>query len=399
MAMAAALLAACGGGTATGGAPSIVDPGTPDDGKGPLHLPLPSPGARDISSAACRANEPNETPQTATRLNPGSHGPLGICDADDVDVFRVEVPARKLLDARIDFIHGDGDLDLYFSDGTLDQEGALRTLARSAGKEDGEEIINVPIATASTVFVVVRGHEGARAQYRLHLRIANPVPERDCFSGCADLIALPGSDDRDSDTARRDGYYIETPRKYAHARRDLAALLRYAANEVQRRFPGTAQDTLAVNDVCQADGLTPGTDVGRPRHPTSTHVRGKDIDLAYFQSDGRSNGQIICGDGSDNNPNGRPGQFNDGYFCTTDRNVVDVRRQVWFMAKLAESHRYRVLGIDQTLVEPFEKEARRLYEAGEIGLRQYRRITTGLGYGTEGGWQFHHHHIHLSLAE
>ena len=93
------------------------------------------------------------------------------------------------------------------------------------------------------------------------------------------------------------------------------------------------------------------------RHPTTTHVRGKDVDLAYFQTDGASNDHILCGDGSDTTNNGRPGQYNDGYFCTTDDN--DVPRQVWFTAKLAESPWYRVIGIDQTLAKPFTEEATR----------------------------------------
>jgi hypothetical protein len=50
-------------------------------------------------------------------------------------------------------------------------------------------------------------------------------------------------------------------------------------------------------------------------------------------------------------------------------------------------------------VPAFRAEAARLFAAGDIGVTQYRRITDGLGYGAEGGWQFHHHHLHLSLYE
>jgi hypothetical protein len=139
--------------------------------------------------------------------------------------------------------------------------------------------------------------------------------------------------------------------------------------------------------------------VGSPRHPTTTHVRGNDVDVAYYQTDGASNYQIICGPGTDTNGNGSGGTYNDGQFCTTNSNVVDIPRQTWFLAKLAESPSFRVVGIDQTLVTAIRAEALRLYNAGDIGAAQYRRITDGLGYGSAGGWQYHHHHIHLSLYE
>ena len=87
------------------------------------------------------------------------------------------------------------------------------------------------------------------------------------------------------------------------------------------------------------------------------------------------------------------------FFCTTQNNVVDVQRQVWFLAKIAESPKFPVVGIDQTLVDAFTAEAKRLYNNGEIGLTQLVRVTEGLGFGNDGGWAFHHHHIHVSLRK
>jgi hypothetical protein len=191
-----------------------------------------------------------------------------------------------------------------------------------------------------------------------------------------------------------DGYYIATDARYAYLRRDLTMLLRYAACEVARRYPGTSP--IGLSDLSQADGRTPGTDVGSPRHPTSTH-RGDDMDLAYYQTDGSNNPQIVCGDGSDTNPNGYSGTWNDGYFCTTETNIVDWPRQAYWFAKLASTPLVRVFGIDETMPDDFNTHLRMLYDAGAITMAEYTGARS-LGYGSAGGWAFHHHHTHMSYS-
>ncbi len=225
--------------------------------------------------------------------------------------------------------------------------------------------------------------------------IRDGCPDWRCAGGCSELVAMPGSQDPSSAEAMAAGYYIATERRYAFLRRDLTLLLQYAACEVAKRFGGT--QPVGISDMSQADGLTPGTVECGPecaRHPTSTH-RGDDIDVAYFQTDGMNDPQIICGDGSDNNNNGRVGRHNDGYFCTTQANIIDWPRQLWWFAKLAESPLVRVTGIDQTLTDDFQKGARQLYEQGEVTNAVYGRMLA-LGAGNEGGWAFHHHHTHHS---
>lgn len=376
-------------------------PGTPDSG-GPVRADagvLPGRDAGAPTPTGCAAFEPNNSFAQATPLGAGDYPQLALC-ANDIDMFKVQVPANHVLTAGIKFQNSKGDLDLYFGDGTLDSRGYLNTYASSdSDVQDVEEILNQPFATATTTYVIVYGESGAQGSYDLRLRIEPGVADRDCFRGCADLVALGGSPTWGSTVAVGDGFFAATPTKYAFGRRDLVGLLRYSAREVQKRFPSSRTDTIGISDVCQADGKTPGTDVGSPRHPATTHVRGKDVDVAYYQTDGKSDPQIICGDGSDNNNNGVRGRYNDGYFCTTQQNIVDVPRHMWFMAKLAESPRFRVVGVDQTLVPAFKAEALKLYNAGAVGAAQHRRITDGLGYGASGGWQFHHHHIHLSLSE
>jgi hypothetical protein len=205
---------------------------------------------------------------------------------------------------------------------------------------------------------------------------------------------MPGSDDPTSAQAQADGYYLASPAQYSYLRRDLTMLLQYAACEVAARFPGTTP--LGLSDLSQQDGLTPGSDVGSPRHPTTTH-RGNDIDVAYYQTDNQNDPQIICGDGSDNNNNGQPGTYNDGYFCTTETNIVDWPRELWWFAKLADSPLVRVFGIDQTLADDFEMGLMDLEARGEITADAAQRALI-LGYGAAGGWQFHHHHSHMSFV-
>jgi hypothetical protein len=211
-------------------------------------------------------------------------------------------------------------------------------------------------------------------------------------SDCGTLVELPGSSDPTSERALRDGYYIATERRYAYLRKDLTYVLRHAACRVAREFPDTAP--LGISDLSQADGQTPGVDVGRPRHPTSTH-RGNDMDLAYYQTDGTNDPQIICGDGTDGNGNGTVGVHNDGYFCTTDENIVDWARQAYFFAMLAAPTHVRVFGVDTTLVDDFRTHVGALEASGTIDTAQAARATH-LGHGSDGGWAFHHHHTHMS---
>jgi hypothetical protein len=211
---------------------------------------------------------------------------------------------------------------------------------------------------------------------------------------CSTIVAMPGSFMYQSAEARAAGYYIATEARYAWMRKDLTMLVQYAACEMAKRYPDAAP--IGLSDMSQMDGLTPGTDVGRLRHGSTTHT-GNDIDIAYYQTDGLNNPQIICGNGSDRNGNGSVGMFNDGSFCTVEMNIVDWPKEIYWFAKLAETPLVRVFGIDQTLPDDFNRWARQLLEAGEISNEVHERMTT-LGFGASGGWQYHHHHTHMSYS-
>jgi hypothetical protein len=119
--------------------------------------------------------------------------------------------------------------------------------------------------------------------------------------------------------------------------------------------------------------------------------------VAYYQTDGANNLQIVCGDGSDTNPNGVAGKHNDGYYCTTSQSIVAWERQVWFFARLMESPRVRVFGIDAKIAPALRKKADELHGAGKITQTIRQRLDKHVVWGAAGGWAFHHHHAHLSF--
>lgn len=217
----------------------------------------------------------------------------------------------------------------------------------------------------------------------------------DLGSACDDIIAFPGPTDPMDPDAFALGYFIDTHLDYAYLRRDLVILTQWATCQMRERFPELPP--LGLADLTQSDGRIPGTDVGNTRHPSGTHD-GSDLDIAYYQTDGVNDAQIICGDGSDRNGNGTRGTFNDGRFCTTEENIVDIEQQTYFMALLAHHRGWRIVGVDVTLADDIEAEVDRLESLGIITSTVYNRLQS-LGYGESGGWAFHHHHIHVSYYD
>lgn len=198
-------------------------------------------------------------------------------------------------------------------------------------------------------------------------------------AGCDEIVPVPGSTDPASADAAQRGYYLESSPEYRFLRRDALMILQWATCEMAARHPGAPP--LAFLDLTTEDGTTPGCENGPDgcRHPGGTH-QGTDADTAYYQTDGDNDGEIVCGDGTDDNANGQPGRFNDGYFCTTEDNVVDVALEIELIELLDSTSRLRVIGVDETLADD-------LAPSGAV-----------LGYGSEGGWAYHHHHTHASFT-
>jgi len=350
------------------------------------------------------ALEPNDGQAAAASPGPGTTEGLTLCEGDE-DWYRIVVPAKTLTRVGIRFQHAAGDVDLvaYEASGKLLGSRYSEVYPYSyRDQETNTEYYGFHSELGDTYYVRAVGYKGAENVYSLHVDSFPYVDGPSCagagftFAECAGtgsdgngLLPFPFPDPDDS--AAFGNYFWETFSNYRFARRELIMLVRHALSETVKAFPGTTP--LSLVDICQIDGITPGYDVGEPRHPESTHNQGGNIDIAYFQTDGSNNGQIICGDGS---------EHADGYCSSAaaQKHVVDLPRQAYFMAKLYSSARTRVIGVDTVLAPLLESAAQEL--AGlpngnpkKITADELKGFTDKLSYGD--GWPYHHHHIHLSL--
>ncbi|WP_437315166.1 hypothetical protein [Sorangium sp. So ce385] len=352
------------------------------------------------------ALEPNDDAGAAVTAPAGVTKELTLC-AGDEDWFRIVVPARTIVRVGIRFRHAAGDIDLVAYDG----EGRL--LGSRYGEqypysyrdqETNTEFYGFYSERGGAEYLVrVVGYDGGQNTYDLDVTSYPYVDGPSCvgagfsFDECAGfgdggsgLLPFPFPDPEDSVVGG--GYVWETFSNYRFARRELIMLVRDALAETLRAFPGTAP--LSLIDVCQMNGVTPGYDVDGPRHPESTHDQGGNIDIAYFQTDGSNDGEIICGDGS---------KHEDGYCSSAAKrkHIVDLEREAFFMARLFRSARTRVIGVDKIIAPFLSKTAEKL---NALPNSDPRKITDGelasfsdrMAYGD--GWPYHHHHIHLSMT-
>lgn len=365
--------------------------------------------ARDAAAieaeAAAATSEPNDTRATAVLAPPGVTEGLTL-GAGDQDWFRIVVPAHTIVRVGIRFQTSAGDLDLvaYDAAGGLvgSRYGDVYPYSYRDQETDTEYYGFYSEKGGAEYYVRVVGHEGATNHYSLHV---DSFPYEDgasctgagftfdqCVGQAADgegLLPFPFPDPDDSVVGA--GYAWETLSNYRFARRELIMLVRHALSKTLAAFPGTTP--LSLIDVCQIDGITPGYDVGDPRHPESTHDQGGNIDIAYFQTDGSNDGEIICGDGS---------QHADGYCspAAAQKHIVDLEREAFFMAQLFSSSRTRVVGIDQVIAPLVADAAAALHalpdgDPRKINASQLAGFTGKMAYGP--GWPYHHHHIHLSM--
>jgi hypothetical protein len=351
------------------------------------------------------AHEPNDTKQTAKDAPMGTTEGLLSCSGDE-DWYRVNVPAGTIVRVGIRFKHGAGDIDFvaYNADGELlgSRIGNSYPYSYRDQETDTEYYGFYSAKGGASYYLRVLGYKKAENKYSLHL---DSFPYKDgatCtgagFSSAecigqakegAGLIPFPFPDPNDGVVGGQ--YFWDTYSNYRFARRELVMLVRHALVETSKAFPGTLP--LGLIDVCQMNGITPGYDVGDPRHPESTHDQGGNIDIAYFQTDGNNSAEIICNDGA---------KHADG-FCTpaaAEKHIVDLPRQAFFMAKLYGSSRTRVIGVDQVIAPLILAAAEKLAALPE---GDPKRISSAELAGFNGkmasgsGWPFHHHHIHLSL--
>ncbi|MCP4871241.1 MAG: hypothetical protein GY898_21235 [Proteobacteria bacterium] len=355
-----------------GDCPVGDDPGDDDDEE-----PAEPPWADD-----CGENSNDLLPQaTPIAAVDGQTYDAQIC-AGDIDVFSLNVPAGAWASVEID-IDGSGsgssDLDLYELAG--DGQASFQNSYTTYGYE--RVAVRNPTSTDRLHWFQVRGYEGATASYELVVQTSPFHDGRECDGfyedspaeggPCNEILQFPRSN------GTFEGSYPEHKAAWSSVRREVAYVIRWAADEVADEFPGTTP--LGLLDMSEKDGSTPGTGSGDLRHPSGTHVNGNDMDVAYYQTDGANNGDIVC-------------PSHNGQFCTGEASILDAERTAYFLAQLLLHPEVRVIGVDPVVAEDVLEAADGLYAADRISSYQRNRMDSKLAYGN--GWPFHHHHLHFS---
>ncbi|MEE2829084.1 MAG: hypothetical protein VX498_07845 [Myxococcota bacterium] len=304
-----------------------------------------------------------------------------LCN-DDIDHYRVEVPAGRWLSLKMT-IDGDGsggdDLDMY----EVNEDG--EELWGSFASQPFERLAWYnPSSEPVEHTVRIEGYNGGDSDYDLLMRIASwhegldcddfyPDTANDTDGQCNRIMQFPQANDE------ADGHRVQHQAHYSNLRREVAYLVRYATSEVAREFGDT--NPLGLLDMSQWDGDVPGRMVGQLRHPEGTHVGGNDIDIAYYMNSGNNLGGYAC-------------SSHDNYFCTGPANLMDTERTTYLLAKLMESPNVRVIGVDPEVAEKVLPMAYEMEDEGLISSSIRGKIVSRMAYGD--GWPFHHHHLHFS---
>jgi hypothetical protein len=191
-----------------------------------------------------------------------------------------------------------------------------------------------------------------------------------------------------------EGYWVYTLEKWSFVRRDTWMLVKYATAAVNCVMPGSG--ALAMIDGSQSDGTVPKSSTGSYRHPPGSHVYGMDLDIGYYQTGATTGTKIavkeVC-------PH-KDSLGQDLNHCVSAPDILDVRRSAYLVAKLAETGRFRVAGVDGKIGPLLKTEAAKLHSEKLITTRAYNMMKLRTAYeitNTGQGWYFsHHHHIHLS---
>jgi hypothetical protein len=180
----------------------------------------------------------------------------------------------------------------------------------------------------------------------------------------------------------------------SYLRRDLQTLVRYAAAKVACKtvdWPTGNGGEIALGDMSERDGSTPGTRAGSPRHPKNTHVGGRDIDIAYFQRDTLDNQlRPICK---------HQDHRVEMYRCIAQPTRLDAWRTALFIGVFLEDARVRVIGIDGLAAVPILAAFDELCETEWIersACERRGRITFETADTGRGWFRGHHNHMHVS---
>jgi hypothetical protein len=167
-----------------------------------------------------------------------------------------------------------------------------------------------------------------------------------------------------------------SPSKYEYGRCELVALIVDAAIELHATTPDLS--VVGVDDLSQADGEIPGTDVGEPRHPAPSHTKGFSADLNYFRLNGKTlEDSPAC-----------PSKTRE--FCEGPHDV-DVVPTARFFAHLAKSKRLVQIIVDPMMVDDLTHALDALAEQGTEGASIARAVLIS-------GIELHTDHFHISVS-
>ena len=221
--------------------------------------------------------------------------------------------------------------------------------------------------------------------------IACVLPPRTCAERCDELVEMPLVGFGYVDVRVAEESLPATSTSYL--RRDLMMLVQYAAAKVACKaatWNTGIGGPIALGDMSERDGSTPGTLWGMPRHPPNTHVDGLALDIAYFQRDTPDNHmRPIC-------PHVWRGR--ERWHCVAPPTRLDAWRTALFIGAFLEEPRIRVIGIDGRAAKPIlaafdELCATRWIEPAACRRHKIEFETRAAGHG----W-FYGHHNHLHVA-
>jgi hypothetical protein len=244
------------------------------------------------------------------------------------------------------------------------------------------------IAIGSSAYPVMQAHGASHTC---------SLPPRDCTGTTAHCTALvpftpvtgPGYDNYplNGETA--------TNQYRSYTRRDLMMLIKYATAVVDCKAAGWTPGNgkpLGLGDMSEADGRTPGSAAGNPGHPRGTHERGRDMDIAYYQTRGVDNHlRAVC-------PHHIAGR--NVNHCTGQPTILDVRRSALFIGTLLTSDRTRVIGVDGR-IEPLIAPAMRALCADgtlqQVACNRLSKLASETTNTGNGWYRHHHHHLHIAF--
>jgi hypothetical protein len=138
------------------------------------------------------ARAPDDAPEHAAHLDPGSYEHLSICD-QDLDFYTVDVAPRQSIRVTARFDHTRGDLDLAMQL-PGDDDFVYQSLL---GDSDEETVYEPCTVQAGSAIVAVFPYQGARNTYDLDVEVGPGECDRVCHD---DMLEQAGNDAIDAYT-------------------------------------------------------------------------------------------------------------------------------------------------------------------------------------------------------